>query len=538
MFLLKSIRRRLVTGFTVALGFMLMMAGFAVWGLLHHQEAIDRLEHLVHHSPSRTTVTEAIHRIQLPLHLPLANQADLSQDATIRQIRIDYLKAVQSARIVTEDYWRKSEAAGSGPSGSEVFHHRRHPLLQVTLQNVSRYLDELEKIGGQIQFSADTKKESRYFLLREIIFRVDSLEANIFNNLQRLPSYDKEQNVLASLESEKRQSAALLKNVKVLLVISLFSYAVTIYCGFRWISNPLRTIAGGASRIANGDTDYRLSLVTQWDDEFAELTSNFNRMADRFQESEDNLSAKVEERSRQLVRSERLAGVGFLAAGVAHEINNPLSAISMAAESLQMRLLEQLDPDGSDTKEAMDRLEMIQRESRRCGQITRRLLDFSRNEKQEKRPNDLTTVIQEVLDMVRPMGRFSDRRIEFSHPSPVTAEINASQMKQVVLNLVANGLQATGSGGTVRIRIEEQTDWVVLEVSDDGQGMKPETIVHLFEPFYSTKETGQGTGLGLSITHRIIEDHHGTIDPFSEGPGKGSRFSVRLPRRQPVRKVA
>ena len=181
---------------------------------------------------------------------------------------------------------------------------------------------------------------------------------------------------------------------------------------------------------------------------------------------------------------------------------------------------------------------MIQRESKRCGQITRRLLDFARNEKQHILPHDLTHVVQEVLDMVRPMDRYSDRAVVFEETDPLILEINASQIKQVVLNLVANGLQATDAGGTVQIRLEGQTDWVIMEISDDGHGMESENVGNLFEPFFSTKETGQGTGLGLSITHRIIEEHHGTIDPYSEGPGKGSRFSIRLPRRQPQQKAA
>ncbi|MEZ6125204.1 MAG: HAMP domain-containing sensor histidine kinase [Planctomycetaceae bacterium] len=140
--------------------------------------------------------------------------------------------------------------------------------------------------------------------------------------------------------------------------------------------------------------------------------------------------------------------------------------------------------------------------------------------------------------MVRPMSQYRDRAIEFEHTEPLFLEMNASQIKQVLLNLVANGLQATPSGGQVQVILRDQTDWVVIEVRDTGQGMTPENIQHLFEPFYSTKETGKGTGLGLSITHRIIENHHGTIEPYSEGSGKGSVFIVRLPRRQPQRRAA
>ena len=136
----------------------------------------------------------------------------------------------------------------------------------------------------------------------------------------------------------------------------------------------------------------------------------------------------------------------------------------------------------------------------------------------------LTRVVEEVLAMVRPMPAFRDRTIVFERKTPLYLMMNASQMKQVILNLVANALQATPSDGRVEVRLNEQVDWVVLEVEDDGCGMSSETLSHLFEPFYSTKQAGQGTGLGMSITHRIIENHHGTIEPVSPGEGHGSLF--------------
>ncbi|MEZ6125203.1 MAG: histidine kinase dimerization/phospho-acceptor domain-containing protein [Planctomycetaceae bacterium] len=120
-----------------------------------------------------------------------------------------------------------------------------------------------------------------------------------------------------------------------------------------------------------------------------------------FQEAEEDLNAKVEERSRQLVRSERLAHVGFLAAGLAHEVNNPLQSITIAAESIQLRLHDLLDPENQDAQEAMDRLGMIQRESRRCGEITRRLLDFARSDNPEGIPRPVTMAVDDLTRIVR-----------------------------------------------------------------------------------------------------------------------------------------
>jgi len=533
VFLFRSIRRRIVTGFSGALALSLIIAGVAVWGLLQHQTAVTRLNTVVHESPDRAKLLTLVYTIPIPLYA----RVDLEQDVAILSVRTEYVARVKAAQAELLVFWKRCEEAAREPMIRGVG-QGRHPVLQVTMQAVKTDLETLAALTREIDFFPSTPKFVRESVVQNTGWKANVIVADIGSKLDRLPSFEKERFVAASLLTEEKRSRAALSNVWMLIAGALAFYAIAIYLAFQWISNPLRAITRGASRIANGDTDYRLGNISRWDDEFEELTSDFNRMADRFQESEEHLNAKVEERSRQLVRSERLAGVGFLAAGVAHEINNPLSSISMAAESLQYRLVDHLDPDHEDTKEAISRLEMIQRESKRCGQITRRLLDFSRNERQDKVPNDLTRVIGEVLAMIRPMSKYDDRKIMFDRVDPLMLEINASQIKQVVLNLVANGLQATDSGGTVSVRLEEQTDWVVIEVADDGHGMKPENIEHLFEPFFSTKETGEGTGLGLSITHRIVVEHHGTIDPSSAGEGKGSKFIVRLPRRQPLQKAA
>jgi len=530
VFFLKSIRRRLVTGFTVAFVLLLLMASAAIWGLNRHQHAVSTIHHLVHHSPDKAQLESAINRIILPFTPSKSDVAEAMQR--------DFLSRIVTARKEADTYYRRSEEAARDPSQFVPGRGGTYPLLTRYMDKVYEGLGNLDALASEFQFAPGTDEKTRTTHIAAIKQAAMEQVAVLHENLNRLPDYDKQKHVAASLIGEQRQSTRMLKNVRIIIIVAVIAYGITIFFGFRWVSNPLRAIASGASRIANGDTDYRLEPVSHWKDEFFDLTENFNRMADRFHESEDHLSAKVEERSRQLVRSERLAGVGFLAAGVAHEINNPLQAMSMAAESVQFRLHEHLPPDNADTKEVMERLDMIQRESKRCGQITRRLLDFARNERQEKLPDDLTRVIGEVLAMIRPMSKYQDREIIFDRSAPLIMEINASQMKQVMLNLIANALQATDSGGRVEVHIEEHTDWVVVAVKDNGHGMKPENVDNLFEPFYTTKETGEGTGLGLSITHRIVVDHSGTIDPHSDGPGKGSTFRLRLPRRQPQQKAA
>jgi two-component system, NtrC family, sensor kinase len=533
VFFLRSIRRRLVTGFTIALALLLAVAAAAIFGLVWHQQAVDEFKTLVHHSPDKGKLIEALAE---PLIALKSNVAPHRPEA-VKKIKDDFRNKVNDAVAESHQFRERIEQKVHGLELSQ--RGVGTVILSMKLTTVDEELMKLSELEDQIQFPPDGSSRK---MIAEIRMQASEHVLRIIEVLGRLPAYQTEQTVaeqtVAGLQMEQQRSAQLLNTVLILTFVAVATYAITVICGFQWISAPLRTIAKGTSRIANGDADHRLGSVSRWNDEFADVAANCNRMANRFQEAEDSLSAKVEERSRQLVRSERLAGVGFLSAGVAHEINTPLSAITIAAESLQYRLREHLAPDHADTTEALGRLDMIQRESKRCGQITRRLLDFSRNDKQHILSHDLTHVVQEVLDMVRPMDRYSDRAVVFDETDSLFLEINASQIKQVVLNLVSNGLQATDAGGTVRIHLEGQTDWVIMEISDDGHGMEPENISNLFEPFYSTKETGQGTGLGLSISHRIIEEHHGTIDPFSEGAGKGSRFSIRLPRRQPQQKAA
>jgi signal transduction histidine kinase len=299
--------------------------------------------------------------------------------------------------------------------------------------------------------------------------------------------------------------------------------------GYVWIFDPIRKLHQGARRVAQGDFKYRVELTSR--DEMAELAEAFNKMTVRFQEITADLDRQVQERSRQLVRSERLAGVGFLAAGVAHEINNPLSAIAMAGESLEGRVLGILhshDPAEADV--IRQYLRMIQDESFRCKQITERLLDFARGREAVREPTDVARLVSDVVAMVRYLSKYREKKIEFLKAGPCYADVNGPEIKQVILNLVANGLEAVERGGTLRISLLEQTDHLLLEFTDDGCGMTPDTIENLFEPFFTRKQAGQGTGLGLSISHRIIHQHGGTISATSPGPGLGSTFAVRLPR--------
>jgi two-component system, NtrC family, sensor kinase len=263
------------------------------------------------------------------------------------------------------------------------------------------------------------------------------------------------------------------------------------------------------------------------------LAEAFNDMTARLSVTYADLERQVQERSKQLVRSERLAGVGFLAAGVAHEINNPLASIAFCSEALENRLAPMLQTgDVVDTKVVRNYLRMIQEEAFRCKSITEKLLDFSRCADIQREPTDLAGLIQGVVEMIRHMGKYRGKHIAFQPREAVVAHVDSQELKQVVLNLVVNALDSMESGGTLRIDARYSGGMAEMVFADDGHGMSADVLENIFEPFFTKRRVGKGTGLGLSITHRIISQHHGEIEAISAGEDQGATFTVRLPVRQ------
>jgi len=222
-----------------------------------------------------------------------------------------------------------------------------------------------------------------------------------------------------------------------------------------------------------------------------------------------------------------------LAAGVAHEINNPLASIAICSESLDSRIREIFESAdeglSEDVELALNYLQMIQREAFRCKQITEKLLDFARMGDSQRHLTDLRELVAGVIEMVQHLGKYQGKNLELLDGLPVVIEVNAQEIKQVVLNLITNGLESIDSQGTVNVSVTDDGTSACIIVEDNGCGMNEEVLKHLFEPFFTRRKGGQGTGLGLSITYRIVEEHEGNIDAFSDGVGQGSRFVVSLP---------
>ena len=534
MFFLRNIHRRLVTGFSLALLLVIALATVGAVGLLWHQQAISDLEYVLDKGPDRVGLTMSFFEINSEANI----QIDPTKSQSIGMLKVEFDNAVTRGKNNLTEFRRRIEDMKLKPTYETGLLMSTRPQVFKRIHSMESQLAQFDRISGILSDLPNLEEKEQAHALSNFRREVSEVFTTLRKEVENLPAFQDPKFLKANLDDEKKQSRRLLIALAGIAAGTTISIIIMSYCGFQWVSNPLREISSGASRIAEGDPDFRIPRVSRWQDEFSQLRTNVNLMADRFQDAERDLNRKVRERSQQLVRSERLAGLGFLAAGVAHEINNPLSIIRVAADTLDYRLHDSLPEDDPDRDEVFQRLKMIRNESSRCGEITARILDFSRNEQSSARVDNLTGVVQSVLAMVRPMPTYRDRQIIFERTKPLQLVMNGAQIKQVLLNLIFNALQATKGGGWVEIRLIEQCDWVVVEIEDDGCGMSPETMEHLFEPFYSTKPTGQGTGLGMCITHRIIEDHHGTIEPMSPGDGQGSMFRVRLPLRQTKREVA
>jgi signal transduction histidine kinase len=301
---------------------------------------------------------------------------------------------------------------------------------------------------------------------------------------------------------------------------------------YRLVMTPLQQLRAGVKDVTA--KHFAARVESSGGGEFAELAREFNAMAGELEELYRTLEAKVTEKSKELVRSERLASVGFLAAGVAHEINNPLSIISGYAELSLKCLLESDDDDPQSIAEAAQGLRIIRDESFRCKEITEKLLSLAKSGTRNKEPFSVAQLAEEVTSMIRGLHTYRDRRVllGIEKDEPLTVYGNANEIKQVLLNLTINALEATPPrDGEVRVAAKRVNEWVELEVIDNGRGMAEEVVDHVFEPFFTAKRgVGEpGTGLGLSISHAIIESHGGHVRASSEGPGRGSRFVVRLP---------
>jgi two-component system NtrC family sensor kinase len=338
------------------------------------------------------------------------------------------------------------------------------------------------------------------------------------------------------------------------LVFAFFAALFVTLFVHRLVYLPLSDLEAGADRMAAGDLEQLIPVRSA--DEFGKLAGSFNTMTEALRSSHaelrswgQTLQQKIEERTAQLrvaqaetARSEKLASVGLLAAGIAHELNNPLTGVLTFTTLLRRKL-----PDGS--ADAED-LELVIRETKRCAAIIRRLLDFAREKKPEKKYSDLNHLIEETARIVERPASLNNVEIALDlAPGLPPVWLDADLIKQVVMNMLVNAQHAIENGGSVNVRTSlcaqprsvepgaPPVPMVEISIIDSGCGIPAQNLSRIFDPFFTSKEVGKGTGLGLAVSHGIVRAHGGTIEVESK-VGEGSTFRIFLPTESPVAEVA
>ncbi len=329
-----------------------------------------------------------------------------------------------------------------------------------------------------------------------------------------------------------------------IVVIALMAVLVNV------IIQPIHKLAGAAEQIARGDMSQTVEESSI--DELRKLARAFNVMVESLKQSQyeiemynRTLELKIAERTReleeaqtQLVQSEKMSAIGQLAAGVAHELNNPMGGILGYAQ-FALEKMSKATPETLTDKDIQSQIKYltdIEQQSRRCRAIVKNLLKFSRSsDKKEWETLDINMMLTDTISLIQHQLDLGNIEIEkdFADDLPVYHG-NASQLQQVFTNLLLNAQHAMEGGGTINLttrlspKFGEFSGCIEIIVEDNGKGIEQENLSRIFEPFFTTKEKGKGTGLGLSISYGIVKEHGGDIAVSSE-PGAGTRFTVILP---------
>ena len=507
------IRNKLLAGIALL---VVLVATLATTGFLavdSYRSLLQGLQRRAVELPLSSKLSREVNDLQLTLHdarhIPIAGITDHHLDVQLLRERFRMsFQAVRETLDVYREQLNRDDLGGSG-----IADNRRE---RETIARIDEILSRIDRIN----------LDQDWMLKQVQSGRLDDQLKLLQRQADELPGY-----LHRRLQGERDAVRGRYRAMHVLVWAAtggaLLIFVIYIQLFYRWVVCPLRTLVRGSRKVAGGAFSHRIRLDTN--DEMAELATALNDMTRRFQDIRDDLDRQVKDRTKQVVRNEQLASVGFLAAGVAHEINNPLASIAMCAESLDRRAAEFLSEDDPEHAEVRDYLKMIQDEAFRCKDITENLLDFSRTGDLQRHETDLRELVSGVMDMVRHLGKRQGKRLDLLPGDPVIASVGAQQIKQVVLNLITNALDSVESGGAVTVSVQQRGDKALITFTDDGCGMTEEVLEHLFEPFYTQRRGGQGTGLGLAIVYRIITDHDGAIQATSEGPGRGSQLCVSLP---------
>jgi two-component system, NtrC family, sensor kinase len=323
-----------------------------------------------------------------------------------------------------------------------------------------------------------------------------------------------------------------------MLIVAVLSWLFV----WRVVGEPIKALKNGTEHLSQGNLGYQIEVRSQ--DEVGDLAHSFNGMSLQLRAANEEIVAwaetledRVDQKTKELKRAhdhvlhvEKMASIGKMAAVVAHEVNNPLSGILTYAKLLR-KWVASGQAEREKREEAMQCLEMIAAESRRCGELVKNLLTFSRTAPMNVEPTDLQAVIDRCLLLVRHQLELGGIQLQLKLAEDLPrVPCDPAQIEQVLLALIMNAIDAMPRGGNLWIEagLSGNKTEIKIRVRDDGAGIAPDVLPQIFEPFLTTKESGHGVGLGLAISRGIVERHNGRIEVESE-LGRGTTFTVTLP---------
>jgi signal transduction histidine kinase len=408
-------------------------------------------------------------------------------------------------------------------------------LLASTFSNDDGIRDRLELSANEIpsideSFNKDFKVEetnrSYQILYTPVIVR----QMRMGTLGIALPS-----NYVVSAEATSRNTFSLIFSIATVSVIVL-GYGLS-----QSIAKPILKLKSISQAVAQGDLNQRSGFKRS--DEIGDLALGFDLMTSRLKrrtaqaarlyqetlqrnEELSRANARLQETQHQLLQSEKLAAVGELTAGIVHDVKNPLAVIKGLTEELLDE--EEFSPD------TIKQLSTIRESASRASQIVSDLLKFARQSTPEMREQNINDTIKAVVRLTDFLARKGKVEIKLELiPDPVNVIYDATQIEQVLINLIRNSIQAMPNGGLIHIISKREGKWVAIQVKDTGIGIPEQNLRRIFDPFFTTKSEGEGTGLGLSVSYGIISRHNGQIEVASK-VGKGTVFTVRLPVTQRV----
>lgn len=325
--------------------------------------------------------------------------------------------------------------------------------------------------------------------------------------------------VATTIEQSQQRVAGVIESTALVqsrLTLGIFALAVALAVFLVWrFTRPIRQLSDAAERVAEGDLDFTVDIARR--DEMGQLASTFNGMI-------GGLKAKAELEER-LNNAERAAVIGRLTSAIAHEIRNPLNFINLSIDHVRSKYPP---PEPRDRERFDQLLGSIKEEVARLNRLVTDVLNFGRPASLNVRTVDLRRVVDDVLAIVRTQAEEQGVVLEADAPfGPAEVQADAEKLKSCFSNIVINAIQAMPEGGRLTVSIDPEGAEVRVRFTDTGQGIPAEALDRVFEPYYSTKDTG--TGLGLAVTKKIVEEHGGRIRVES-APGEGTTFEVDLPR--------